>query len=587
MQSGSRARRIASIGLASAAGIALLASSAVVATAAPEETLTPQEPARTGNTLTIPRIDGVIYSDGNGDALYPAGTEIEITEQYVYNEEHRTICVAALPGYAFEGYPQDMPSETCWDYWFLDGQTEVVTPEPPTFLEFDAELGCVYSDKYSYGVRTSIDPPFGDSWLAVEGIGFAVADGSSVTVTKTPEAGFEFSGETPTIWRLDCNADSPPAPYHPQMQGRPQGWTDPFQIAIPNAEAYDYYIDEAIVEGFAELSPGDTVVVEAYHTGNSRRPVKSWTFSLPAAASPPTVNFQLSCDGTRVVDIADDGNGVAPVRQTEEGNATILTTFATAEGTAIYPALLGDSSLWRLESGTTAGLGYGSAVMAVIDWDKVECTGEEQATVTALAPTLTGTTVTIPEVTGVRYLDSDSNQELVGTVELSAGQTLNIRAQAQPGYVLAPGATSWAMTAAQAGRTLQVVVTPSVFEPGDEITVQVSGAEPGLVATVELHSRPVLLGTATVSNGGSVELRVIVPLEVQYGQHHVVVTAGDRRGETPVRVGRDYPERVTDRDAAGPRLPRTGVQPLGLLAVAGVFGLLGTALTRARRTARR
>lgn len=72
-------------------------------------------------------------------------------------------------------------------------------------------------------------------------------------------------------------------------------------------------------------------------------------------------------------------------------------------------------------------------------------------------------------------------------------------------------------------------VVPSVtvagdLSPGGAITVSGTGFEPGAV-TVEIHSTPQSLGTATASGAGTFTLRAVIPAIVDAGAHDVVVFA--------------------------------------------------------------
>lgn len=61
---------------------------------------------------------------------------------------------------------------------------------------------------------------------------------------------------------------------------------------------------------------------------------------------------------------------------------------------------------------------------------------------------------------------------------------------------------------------------------GEKITVTGQSFEPDTVVTVELHSDPVELGTATVQSDGTFALTATIPTGTPAGQHDIVVLAG-------------------------------------------------------------
>jgi chondroitin AC lyase len=71
--------------------------------------------------------------------------------------------------------------------------------------------------------------------------------------------------------------------------------------------------------------------------------------------------------------------------------------------------------------------------------------------------------------------------------------------------------------------TLQVTGTPVV---GGKVTVWGLAFDPGTVVTVELHSEPVELGTATVDGTGAFSLTATIPTDTDPGAHEIVVLGG-------------------------------------------------------------
>jgi predicted alpha-1,2-mannosidase len=202
-------------------------------------------------------------------------------------------------------------------------------------------------------------------------------------------------------------------------------------------------------------------------------------------------------------------------------------------------------------------------------------------------------------------------QQLTADGEGHVSTTMTVPGDTVPGIysIVAAGADS----RMPANATIAVVppTAPPVYDPqlhadaasgrpGDLVTVLGEGFAPGETVTVEVHSDPVTVGTATASDKGAFSLTFTVP-EIAVGEHSIVVTGAD--SEKPVSL----PFRVLaaqlpgdgSTGASGPadssvtgRLSTTGVDgssavSLGLLAllVIGAGGLVLVLRRRARRHA--
>jgi len=78
-----------------------------------------------------------------------------------------------------------------------------------------------------------------------------------------------------------------------------------------------------------------------------------------------------------------------------------------------------------------------------------------------------------------------------------------------------------------------VTVSDTTFAPGEPITVSGVGFPAGQVATIEIHSDPIVLGTATVSGTGGFTFTGTIPVGIEPGTHSIVVTAGGVSVELP------------------------------------------------------
>lgn len=72
--------------------------------------------------------------------------------------------------------------------------------------------------------------------------------------------------------------------------------------------------------------------------------------------------------------------------------------------------------------------------------------------------------------------------------------------------------------------TLTVGGITGPVRPGQSVTLSSSGLPAGSVVTAELHSTPIALGSTTVAADGTFLLTATIPLTVEAGDHHFVVT---------------------------------------------------------------
>jgi LPXTG-motif cell wall-anchored protein len=147
--------------------------------------------------------------------------------------------------------------------------------------------------------------------------------------------------------------------------------------------------------------------------------------------------------------------------------------------------------------------------------------------------------------------------------------------------VVAAAAVAPVAVAASSGYEVDNVGN-STPAPGDTIRVVFNGFKPGSDVTITLYSDPVVLGTFVSQRGefgqGVVEALVTIPLSTPPGQHRVVATGIDAKGQP-----RTVTQFITVSTASG-RLPTTGGgSPMFVLTVGGMTVLLGSALLEIRR----
>ncbi|WP_411698557.1 hypothetical protein, partial [Conyzicola sp.] len=104
--------------------------------------------------------------------------------------------------------------------------------------------------------------------------------------------------------------------------------------------------------------------------------------------------------------------------------------------------------------------------------------------------------------------------------------------------------------------TLTVAGVTGPLRPGQSVTLASSGLPAGSTVAAELHSTPVALGSTTVAADGTFSLDAIIPLSVEAGDHHFVVSvtapgAEASVTETPVTIAAEEPV-VVSAAASGP-----------------------------------
>ncbi|WP_022891305.1 GH92 family glycosyl hydrolase [Agromyces subbeticus] len=329
-------------------------------------------------------------------------------------------------------------------------------------------------------------------------------------------------------------------------------------------------------------------------TGTAGEPLEATLAAITqadAAADAPIVRVQWG-DGTVTenADVAASDDGLTATgghTYAAAGNYTVSVTVATGARTTHLTLTAEIEAAPVYETTLTA-----DPADDVLAGTEIAVTGDgfkagESVTVVLQTPTPVESTV-----------DADSDGHVATTV--------TVPADAAPGLyaIVATGAES----AMPATATVNVVpdetdpvYTPQLHSdstsgrPGDLVTVTGEGFAPGEKITVEVHSDPVVVGTATATARGAFSLTFTLP-DVPVGAHRVVVT-----GETsavPVSFAFEVlPAQVPGDGSSGTggptdpsvaALSNTGVDGTLLAIVGGAAALLvliGAALVFLRRRA--
>ncbi|MDJ0348808.1 choice-of-anchor I family protein [Cryobacterium sp. PH29-G1] len=126
-----------------------------------------------------------------------------------------------------------------------------------------------------------------------------------------------------------------------------------------------------------------------------------------------------------------------------------------------------------------------------------------------------------------------------------------------------------------------VDVGDGVFEPGERITITVSGLNSGQEITGTLHSTPVHLGSVAADSAGVASIAAVIPANTPVGAHLLVISSIGRQSITRAVTVVAGDAAVTSTGELG-TLPVTGgdLVPAG---VASLLLLLGGGLVLARR----
>lgn len=77
---------------------------------------------------------------------------------------------------------------------------------------------------------------------------------------------------------------------------------------------------------------------------------------------------------------------------------------------------------------------------------------------------------------------------------------------------------------------------PMILEPGSEFDIEIRGMSPDSDVEAILFSDPISIGRAVVAENGSARIRARIPLDVEPGQHSLVVDGEDADGEEVLAI---------------------------------------------------
>ncbi|MGF3056831.1 InlB B-repeat-containing protein [Microbacterium sp. YY-01] len=361
------------------------------------------EPGFEDNVVSIPEVEGVIYSDADGDILTG---DIELTEG-------QTLTVNAT---ADEGY-ELAPGATSWEYTYEPADPEVIEVEAvePTRTDNTVTIPVVEGVTYVDG---NGDVLTGDIELI---------EGQTLIVTATADEGYELAPGA-TSWEYTYE---PADPEVIEVEAVEPTRTDN-TVTIPEVEGV-LYVDGStgeVLTGDVELVEGVTLVVNAIaEEGYELAPgTTSWEYTHEAT-DPELIEVTAVEPGfeDNIVTIPD----VEGVIYTDADGVVLDGEVHLTEGTSITVIATADEGYVLADGATSWEYAYEST-----DPDP------EPEVVEAEEPGRNGNIITLPEIEGVYYVDGDGNV-LTGTVELVEGESITISAVAEEGYVLADGATSW------------------------------------------------------------------------------------------------------------------------------------------------
>ncbi|MDQ1130131.1 HtaA domain-containing protein [Microbacterium sp. SORGH_AS_0888] len=112
------------------------------------------------------------------------------------------------------------------------------------------------------------------------------------------------------------------------------------------------------------------------------------------------------------------------------------------------------------------------------------------------------------------------------------GGTLSVFTTGAGGVVQAVNEKSVALSFTEP----KITVSSTTLQAGDTVTVSGIGFPAGALATVEIHSDPVTLGTALIGGTGAFSVTGIIPTNLQGTSHTIVVTAPGVSLSAPVTV---------------------------------------------------
>jgi hypothetical protein len=314
-------------------------------------------------------------------------------------------------------------------------------------------------------------------------------------------------------------------------------------VEVPSAPASGWYTTDVTVTAAAVDDRDGSPAVEV-SVGD--KPWTAWTGSLVLDTDAlHTLSFRATdtagnVSAVQAVEVGRDTTAPEPAATFDAGARTVTVTASDAlSGVALVEHSLGEGPWVPTTEPVTVG--------------------DTAVTVRYRATDVAG------NVSGASSLEVPATQ-----TEPTPGPTDPTPGPTDPGPV-DPTDPSGQLTGAE-------VVTLGVTRvaPGGQVPVTVTGAEPGAVFRVELHSEPVVLGTLTVGADGTGAAVFTVPASTSSGDHKIVLVLPGGSVEAALTV--------VAVDAAGPVTPgRTPTAsgsgaPGGSMASTGADGTVAGAL---------
>ncbi|MEO8094211.1 MAG: hypothetical protein ABI632_04665 [Pseudolysinimonas sp.] len=418
------------------------------------------------NSYAYPQSDGTVYFEGTSGEI---GDHITVTDA-----EGGFLCAA--DAVAAEGDP----------FWSCTSES-AVSPTVGHFLvratdECTGEdVACIrdYAESFPDGFDASYVPGgvSAATELSIPGTTYSFSP-AAVTVTVTPTAPATVAGV-----QFSKNGDGGEYPGCPNRIGLGEGSPD-FPGIAPGT----------LVCSLDELAPGYWNVESYQDSGDGVTSADSSLFGYFFVPEAPTVD-RVSGNSANALTITG-GVGDAPPYYDNDYRASAGDVVHVMNGSnQLCTAIVTDGGTWACTTGTLAGATY--AIRAHVEdrgASDCGCSSYQRGGASALnTPAISLTLPTLP--TG-------------GTTTPDSGTTPKLPAEGP--------VTSW--TFDLKGLDLSHV------HPGDKFTITGSGLPVGAVITIELHSTPITLGTATVGSDGTFTLKGTIPSSVEPGAHHIVAT---------------------------------------------------------------
>ena len=318
--------------------------------------------------------------------------------------------------------------------------------------------------------------------------------------------------------------------------------------------------------------------------------------TVPAA---PTISSVVPGDGVLVLSWNAPNDGGSPI-------TTYLIQSSSTPGwwgpsvsiratSSRFFAPNGFSFDFRIAAVNAAGTGPWSTIASgtprtlpdAPDWDEVT-PGDGQVQLAWLEPATGGAAISEYEsqwsLDGTTWTDLDSSTGLVTTID---GLTNGIEHRFRVRAINDAGPGAWSDVTAS---------TPFLFAPrfstpdgtpldgatltaGSAVVVSGSDVPAGATLTLEFHSDPVTLATATVAADGTFQLRGAIPLDA-VGAHELVITLSDTGAAAQTA-------RIAVTVTAANSLVTAGADGAELLGWAFAIVLIGTGLAYGGRRSRR